>query len=286
VARAAVRILTGSTTVLLRVLGLSSTAESVFVSEDDVRYLVREGAARGVFEKVEQELIENVFRFTDTTVRELMVPRVNIKGLEVATPPEEVLSKVAAAGHSWMPVYRGSVENTVGVIGIKELVTAVVAGRRLELVELVREPVFVPESANVSRLLRELQRTRQHLAMVVDEYGGVAGLVTVEDAVGRIVGAIREKQSGPGEPSIVRLPDGAILADGAVRIEDVRRKVGISLEESPDYATIAGFILASLNTIPSLGTTMVRDGYRWTILEVDGPRIAKVKIEPMRSPQS
>jgi putative hemolysin len=279
----AVRLLTASTNVLLRVIGVSSTPESVFVSEDDVRYLVREGAARGVFEKVEQELVENVFRFTNTTVRELMVPRMKIQGLEVTTPPDEVLSKAAAIGHSWMPIYRGSVENIVGVVSIKDLLKAFVGGRRLELVDLAREPLFVPESADVSRLLRELQRMRQHLAMVVDEYGGIAGLVTVEDAVGRIVGEIRE--SDRGEAPFVRLPDGAILIDGTARVEEVTRSLGIPIEESPEYTTVAGYILTSLNTMPTVGATMTRDGYRWTVLHMDGPRIAKVKIEPVSPPQ-
>jgi putative hemolysin len=286
IAGGAVRLLTVSTNIVLRMLGISGTPQSVFVSEDEVRYLVREGAARGVFEKVEQELVENVFKFTDTTVRELMVPRVNIQGLEVTTPPDEVLSKAAAIGHSWLPVYRGSVENTVGVISIKDLLAAFVAGRRLELTELVREPVFVPESADVSRLLRELQRTRQHLAMVVDEYGGIVGLVTIDDAVGRIVGEIRERHIGPGEAVMVRLPNGSILMDGTARVEDVKRRFGIPIEESSEYATVAGFILTSLNDIPSVGATMTRDGYRWTVLQVDGPRVAKVKVEPVAPPQS
>jgi putative hemolysin len=163
--------------------------------------------------------------------------------------------------------YRGSVENTVGVVSIKDLLNAFVAGRRLELINLAREPLFVPESADVSRSLRELQRMRHHLAMVVDEYGGIVGLVTVEDAVGRIVGEIRE--SGRGEAPFVRLPDGSSL--------------GIPIEESPEYTTVAGYILTSLNAMPAVGATMTRDGYRWTVLQMDGPRIAKVKIEPVRS---
>jgi putative hemolysin len=282
-AATAVRLLTASTNALLRLLGISMTPQSVFVSEDEVRYLLREGTARGVFDKVEQELVENVFRFTDTTVRELMVPRVNIQGLEITTPPDEVLAHATAIGHSWLPVYRGSVENTVGLVSIKDLLATLVAGRPLDLVELAREPLFVPESAFVSRLLRELQRTRYHLAMVVDEYGGLVGLVTVDDVVGRIVGEIRERPDGPGETPILKLPDGGALVDGTARIDDLRRRLDIAIEESPAYTTVAGFILTALNAIPAAGTSLTRDGYRFTVVELDGPRIAKVRIEPVRS---
>jgi len=283
VAGGAVRLLTASTNVLLGVAGISSKPESVFVSEEDVRYLVREGAARGIFEKVEHELVENVFRFTDTTVRELMVPRMNIQGLEVTTPPEDVLARAAAIGHLWMPVYRGSLENTLGVVSIKDLLKAFVAGHPLELSQLAREPLFVPESADVSRLLRELQRNRQHLAIVVDEYGGIAGLVTVDDAVGRIVGEIRE--SGRADASIVRLPDGAMVIDGTTRVEELVHNLGIPIEMSSEYTTVAGFILTSLNALPAVGATLTRHGYRWTVLQMDGARIAKVKIERGSSPQ-
>jgi putative hemolysin len=149
---------------------------------------------------------------------------------------------------------------------------------------LVREPLFVPESANVSRLLRDLQRTRQHLAMVVDEYGGIVGLVTLDDAIGRIVGEIRERAGGPGEPTMARLADGSIVVDGLVRIEELKRAFGIPIEESQEYSTVAGFILTLLNTIPNVGATFTHDGHRWTVLQVEGPRIKKVKIERTGSP--
>jgi len=279
IAAGVVRILTASTNAVLRLLGVSIRPESMTVSEEEVRYLLREGAARGVFEAVEQQLVENVFDFTETTVREIMVPRVKIEGIDATTPPEEVPARVAVLGHSWLPVYRGALEHIVGVVSIKDILSAVVAGQPLELTTLAREPLFVPEIANVSRLLRELQRTRQHLAIVVDEYGSVVGLVSVEDAVGRIVGEIRERAAAPGEPAMRRLPDGSVVVDGMVRIEDLKRGCDIPVEESSDFTTVAGFILTALNAVPIAGATLTRDGYRWTVLQMEGPRIAKVKIE-------
>jgi putative hemolysin len=178
-----VRVLTMSTNGVLRAAGVGRTETSPFVSEEDVRYLVREGAAKGIFEKVEEELVHNVFEFADTTVRDIMTPRPLIQGLDVATPAAELLRRAAEIGHSRIPVYRGSVEQPVGILTMKDLIRAAAQGAPPSLSELTREPLFIPETAWISVLLREFQRHRQNLAFVVDEYGGVVGLVTLEDVL-------------------------------------------------------------------------------------------------------
>jgi len=273
-----VTFLTLSTNVVLRLLGQGATKESIFVSEEDVKYLLREGAAKGVFEKVEEELVHNVFEFADTTVREIMVPRVNVLGLVVDAPPDQVLRRVAEIGKSRIPVYRGSLEHLVGIVTIKDLFRAVAFGRPVDLAELARPPLFVPESARISALLREFQRVRQNIAVVVDEYGGLVGLVTIEDVLEEIVGEIREEDEAT--PSyMTRLPDGSYLVDAAAPLEEVREALAADLPESQDYTTLAGFMLHALQTVPTRGASVTAGGYRWTVVEMSGPRIRKVRAE-------
>jgi putative hemolysin len=273
-----ITLLTRSTNAVLRLLGQDAATQSPFVSEEDVRYLLREGAAKGVFEKVEEELVQSVFEFADTTVREIMVPRVNVLALDVDTPPDEVLRRVAEIGKSRIPVYRGSLEHPVGIVTIMDLFRAVAAGRTIVLAELARPPLFIPETARISALLREFQRSGQSIALVVDEYGGLAGLVTMEDVIEEIVGEIRsEDEATPAYVS--RLPDGSFMVDGAAPLDAIRDALGIALPESPDYTTLAGFVLHALQTVPRPGASVVAAGYRWTVVEMAGPRIRKVRVE-------
>jgi putative hemolysin len=275
---ALVRLLTASTRGVLRLLGLGQFRASPFVSEEEVRYLVTEGAAKGIFEPVEQELVHNVFEFADTTVREIMVPRVDVRALDVETPAEEVLRAATAIGHSRIPVYRESIEHPVGVVVIKDLLRCAALGEAPALRALAHPPLFVPEAARISALLTEFQRTRQNLAMVVDEYGGVAGLVTVEDVLEEIVGELREERESVS-PLLSPLPDGSYVVDAAAPIWEVREALGLPVAESPQYNTLAGYIIYALGTIPRPGASLVADGHRWTVVDVEGPRVTRVKIE-------
>jgi putative hemolysin len=276
-----VTVLTVSTRGLLRLFGQRAVARAEVTSEEDVRHLLREGAARGVFEKVEEELVHNVFEFTDTTAREVMVPRPNILGLDVATPPEQVLARVAAIGRARIPVYRGSVDTPVGILVLKDLVSCLASGQAPVLERLMRPPLFVPETVRLSVLLRELQRTRQSLALVVDEYGAVLGLVTVEDLLEEIVGDIREERESLDVPFAVRLGDGALLVDGSAPILDVRARLGLDVPESADYHTLAGFVMHALDAVPRPGASIVLAGNRLTVVDMEGPRIVKIKVQPV-----
>ena len=275
-----VRILTASTNLVLRAMGLGKTQTSPFTSEDELRYLVSEGAAQGIFERVEEELVHSVFEFADTTVREIMTPRMAVKGLDLATPPHEVVPRAAEIAHTAFPVFDGSPEQTVGVVTLKELLRAVARDEPPALAALMHPPLFVPETARISALLRELQRARYELAMVVDEYGSVVGLVTIEDVVEEIVGEIRPEGEMP-QSFIARLPDGSLLIDGLAPVDEVERALGVPLPESRDYTTVAGFLLTSLGSVPTRGTSLVAANRRWTVVETEGPRIRKIRVQPV-----
>jgi len=276
------RILTWAARLILTVIGRADAPAAPLVSEEEVKYLVREGTAQGVFEAGERDLVNRVFQFTDTPVRLVMVPRPNILGLDIETPPAEVLRHAARLGHTRLPVFRGSIENALGVVVIKDLFRCAALEQPVNLERLMHPPLFVPESAPVSAVLRQFQSSRLHLALVVDEYGQVAGLVTTEDLLEEIVGEIRDERESSRLQSVARLPDGSYMIDGTATIRDLREQVGLPLPESPDYQTVAGFLLHRLGAVPRPGTATGADGYRWTIVEMDGPRIMKVRAEPER----
>jgi putative hemolysin len=281
------RLLTRSTRAVLAVLGQRDAPTAPLVSEEEIRYLVREGATHGVLEHAESELVERVFRFTDTPVRAIMVPRIRILALDIDTPPDEVLPRVVEHGRTRLPVFRGSLDETVGVVVIKDVLREAAASRAPLLADLLHPPLFVPETARTSEVLRELQRHQQNLALVVDELGQITGLVTIEDLLEEIVGEIRDERETASLPYLSRLPDGSYLIDGTATIHDLRTQAGLPVEASVEYQTIAGFLLRVLDRVPQPGASVVRHGYVWTVLEMDGARIAKVKAErraPVRSP--
>ena len=272
-----IRVLTASTSAVLRLWGVGTVSESPFISEEEVRYLVREGAAKGIFERAEEELVHNVFEFADTTVREVMVPRPSIRGIDVATPPADVSRRVAEIGHSRIPVYRDDISRPVGILLMRDVLTACAEGRMPPVTEMLRPPMFVPEMTKISAVLRALQRQRQDMALAVDEYGSVVGLIAIRDIVEEIVGDIRD-EADPSTPQIVRVPDGALTVDGLTPIDELRA-AGVPVEDSPDYTTAAGFVITALGAIPSAGNALTHRGYRWTVLETDGPRLRTVRIE-------
>lgn len=277
------RMLTWSTRIVLTLIGQRDTPPAPLVSEEEVKYLVREGASQGVFETQESDLVHRVFQFTDTAVRHVMVPRPNIRALDITTPPEEVLKRAAELGHTRLPVHRGTLEETVGVVVIKDLFRCAAEGTTPVVEQLLHAPIFVPESTQVSDVLRTFQRSRLHLALVVDEYGQVVGLVTTEDLLEEIVGEIRDERDSPRLESVTRLPDGSYVIDGTATIRDLREQIGLPLDDSPDYQTLAGFILHRLGVVPRPGATLHAAGHRWTVVDMEGPRIMKVKAEPERA---
>jgi putative hemolysin len=210
-----------------------------------------------------------------------MVPRAEIRGLGIDTPPGEVLRRAAAIGHAHIAVYRGSVEEPVGVAMLRDIAVKALEGP-VELASVMRPPAFIPEHARVSRLLREFQRTRQHLAFVVDEYGIVQGLVSFEDVIEEIVGF--RGHGAPEEPPFAsRLDDGSYLIDGMAPAREARERLGLPLEDRPEYTTLAGFVLYTLGSVPKPGASFTAGGWTWTVVDMSGPRIEKVKVTPARA---
>ena len=276
-----------SASVILRVLGQRGSSEAVpalpVMTEEDVTSLVREGAERGIFEEVEQELIEGVFEFTDTAAREVMVPRVRIQALEVSTPPEEVTRRLVDIGHTRVPVYRGDLDHVVGVLYFKDVLRVVIENQPWTVQSLLHSPLYVPETVQISRVLRTLQQRHLNMAIVVDEHGGVAGLITIEDLLEQLVGDLPDETQPGADVAVARLPDGALVVQGNTPLWDLREHYELPVEEAPDYQTLAGMLLARLGHIPQGGESISEFGYTFTVVDMHGPRIARIKVEKRAS---
>jgi putative hemolysin len=280
----AVKVLTVSSNFLLFFSGSGAKSTEALVSEEEVKYLIREGAEKGVFDDTEREFIHSVFDFADTSVREVLTPRTEILALEVQTPCPEALHAMIENGFSRMPVYEEDLEHIIGIVHIKELLRAREQGQTASLRDFLHPAYFVPDSMQISHLLRELQVRRAHMAIVVNEFGTVIGIATIEDILEEIVGEIRDEFDVDEEQPIQELGAGVLLVEGGVTLGDLKEQHSLPFEETTSYRTIAGFLLARLERIPKGGETVTHEGYRLTIVDMDGRRIAKVRIEKLDTP--
>jgi putative hemolysin len=273
-----VRYLTASNRFVLRLLGQKGTSERAFVSEEEVLHMLREGRAQGVFDQTEQELIHSVFEFTEASVKDVMIPRPRIDAVEVETPVEQALAYIIETGKSRYPVYRNTLDEVLGILYDKDLFRLMAEKKPIVLTEILRPAFFAPETTQVSSLLKQMQKRRMPMALVVDEYGGVEGLITIEDLIEEIVGEIRDGTDREQQP-VERLRDGSYLVDASISIRDLADQHDLAFPESPEYETLAGFILAQLQRIPRGGEILTHRDWRLTIVDMDGRRIARVKIE-------
>jgi CBS domain containing-hemolysin-like protein len=215
-----------------------------------------------------------------------MVPRVRIQAFEVTTPPQEVIRKMGDIGHSRVPVYSGDLDHVIGVLYYKDVLRAIGEEQAWELRHLLHPPLFVPETVQISRLLRTLQQQHMNMAIVIDEHGGVAGLVTIEDLLEQLVGEISDEGEPDADAEIVQLPDGSLVIQGSVPLWELRERLGLPVEESSDYQTLAGLLLTRLGRIPKGGETVSEHGYIYTVVDMEGPRISRVKVEQRLPPET
>ena len=255
-------------------LSFSGTA---LITEEEIRRLVDAGEEEGVIEEDEKEMIYSIFQFGDTLAREVMVPRIDIVALEADTPLREALDVVIEAGHSRIPVYEGTIDHVVGLLYAKDLLAYLRNGEpEPSLREVLRPPYFVPETKKVDDLLREMQQRRVHIAIVVDEYGGTAGLVTVEDILEEIVGEIQDEYDAE-EPAFQKVGEGEYILDARMDLDDVNDLLGTRLPTKLGD-TLGGLIYSSLGKVPVAGDQLRVDGLLIEVLTVTGRRIRKVRV--------
>jgi putative hemolysin len=274
-----VRLLTLSTSLVLRPFGREPFTERAYITEEEVRILIKEGGKHGVFEPTEEKILQSVFEFTDMSVKEVMVPDTQMVAVQIDRSPQEVLSIIDEEQFSRYPVFGRELNDIRGILYAKDFLTTFAKTGQVDMRKIAKPPYFIPETMKISLLLREMQRRRIHMALVVDEYGGVAGLVTMEDLVEEIVGEIRDEHDI--ESPVIQLSDGTLLIDASISLRDLKEDHHIQLPESPEYETVGGFLMTALQKIPQAGDMVEIEGKRIKIVEMIGQRISKVKLEKM-----
>jgi CBS domain containing-hemolysin-like protein len=273
-------VLQRSSSAILRALGLTPPGGEMEVySEAELKMLLSRSREEGEIEEQEQEMLYKVFDFADKEVSAVMVPRPEVVALSIDLPPEEALAAVIESPYTRYPVYRDSIDQVVGILHVRDLFSAL-NDRGLEAVRLdqiLRPAHIVPETKDLAALLGEFRRTNQHMAIVVDEYGELEGIVTLEDLLEEIVGEIEDEFDLPDE-SIERLDDGRVRIHGTFPVDDFNEQFGRALPVE-DYHTIGGFVFGLLGRQPEPGDEAAHDGCRFKVLEVEGSRIERVEVE-------
>ena len=268
-----------STEVVLRGLGLQPPgAEDDVLSEAELRIVVSQSTRHGEIEEQEQEMLYKVFDFADKEASDVMVPRPEVVALSIHLPPEQALEAVMDSPYTRYPVYRESLDDVVGILHVRDLFSALRERgmHEVKIDEIVRPAHIVPETKDLAALLAEFRRTNQHMAIVVDEYGEMEGIVTLEDLLEEIVGEIEDEFDLPDE-SVEQVDDDTIRIDGTFPIDDFNERFRTDLP-AEDYHTVAGFVFGLLGRQPEVGDDISHDGLRFDVLEVEGSRINKIAV--------
>ncbi|SRR6266568_1863875 len=278
--------LSAITNFLVRLVGGEMKHRGPFVTEEELRLLVSVGEKEGVLEEEETEMIHSIFEFADTTVREVMIPRIDMVTLESDATVDQAVDLALEAGFSRIPVYEESIDEIIGVLYTKDMLKQLRQGHdTLPIRDLVRPAYFVPETKKLDDLLREIQQQRVHMVIVVDEYGSVAGLVTIEDLVEEIVGDIQDEYDRE-EKLYEQISEDEYVFDAKISIDDFNELMNTNLEDQ-DYDTLGGFLYAQLDKIPNVGDTITFQEMTFTVLSTRGRRITQVRVEiHHRSPQT
>jgi len=271
-----VKLLSFSTKALMRIFMGRMPKEPPFISEEEIKYIVTEGKNKGIFEKTEADIIHSVFEFTDTTVKKAMTPRTEIVGLEIGSNQNTILRTVTEEGYSRMPVYMENLDHIVGVIHAKDVINILQHSELIILVDIIRKPYFVPDSMKISELLREFQKRRAQMAIVLDEFGGTAGIITLEDVIEEIVGEIEDEYDEERKEVDV-LPDGSAIVKGSIPLRELNEKLKLDLPEEK-FETLNGLLINTLGRIPILDEKIELFDLNFTILEKEGHHLRKIKI--------
>lgn len=282
-----VTLLSASTDFVLRLLGKHQREDSP-ITEEEIRVLVAEGTEAGVFDKSEQDMIENVLRLEDWQLAQIMTPRADLVMVDLADSEAEQCATLAAARHSFLPVCRGGISEVVGVVPLHDLLAQQLRGEAFDIAAIMRAPVYVPLSISPLSLLETFKARREHLALVVDEYGAVQGLVTLQDVMEPLVGELEATDAGLVEdPDIVQREDGSWLLDGSLPMERFRLLFPDETDEleegGRDYQTLAGFILFLRGHVPETGEYFEWHGLRIEIVDMDRRRIDKLLVRRLEA---
>ena len=272
-------LLNGFASLILKLFGISNVGghESVH-STEELYYLLDQGKESGALDINEHELIRNVFDFNERVVKNIMVPRTKISGIELDTPKDEVVKKIIAEGYSRMPVYDDIIDKIIGIIHAKDILPLLASNKEWALADIIRKPYFVPETKKINDLLSELQQKRIQIAIVIDEFGGTAGMVTLEDIVEEIVGEIQDEYDEE-KPTVEKISDTEFIINAYATVYDVNEHLPHDLPEDEDFDTVGGLVSHAFGKIPEVGDSEECYGYLFTILKKTEQNIETIKLE-------
>ena len=281
------KLLSVSTKLVLKLLRMQTEDQEEAVTEEEIKALLKMGNESGTFDDEEREMIDSVFAFDDRTAREIMVPRRDVVVMDIGEPFDELIDEVLESRHSRIPVYEENIDNIIGVLHVKDVMIEM---RRsgldgINIRDMLHEPFFVPETKEADELFRTMQETRHHMALLVDEYGGFSGIVTIEDLVEEIMGDINEEYEEV-VPEIVPVSEDEYVLDGGILIEDLNDELGLKLE-TENYDTLSGYLIEQLGHIPAKEDRDVieSDNLVFTVEEVKDNRITKVRLKILPVPE-
>lgn len=274
-----VSLLSASTSLILRLIGIRPS-EGPSVTEEDIKVLIGQATLEGVFEPVEERMVEKIFRLSDRHVNELMTPRLEVTYIDVSDTPDILLDKIASSGYSRFPLVKGNMDEVLGLIQAKDLLMVCMQGETIDLQSIKQKAIFLPENTPAFQVLERFRETRLHMAFVLDEYGGVQGIVTPMDILKEIVGDIPDINE-VYDPDIVRRPDGSLLLDGMLtrdELKDLLKLKDLPGEGEHIYDTLGGLVMTQLGRVPTSGDSFEWQGIRFEVLDMDGRRVDKVLV--------
>jgi len=275
-----VKLISFAANAMLAPFGTRARLALPALTEEELMVLVEAGEEEGVIEEDEKEMIDSIFEFTDTVVRQVMVPRIDMVVLDHDTPVTDAVDRVMECGHSRLPVCEGNVDSIIGIVHAKDLLPILASqrGEQACLREIMRDAFFVPENKRISELLAEFRSKNQQMAVVRDEYGGTAGLVTVEDLIEEIVGEIRDEYDR--EEPLITVHDGDLwIVDARLNIDELNEQLATHLPED-EFETVGGFVFGMLGKEPELGDSVDFNGWTLTVEEKEGRRLRKIRLMP------
>ncbi|RMD95802.1 MAG: HlyC/CorC family transporter [Calditrichaeota bacterium] len=270
-------LLNAMTSGLSHLLGISS--RSLTLREEELRTLVEVGEEQGVLEKEEREMIHSIFEFRETQVKEVMIPRIDMVCIEKSATLMDLVNLIKQKGHTRIPLYEGRIDNILGIIHAKDLLPYLnQQNHEVELAQLARRALFVPEYKRIDELLKEFQKEKMHMAIVVDEYGGTAGLVTLEDILEEIVGEIQDEYDQE-TPLLRKIDENTYLVNAKIDLHDLNRELNLNLPTESDFESLGGFIFSLTGTVPKEKDVVAYKEHRFIIEKIDRNRIVQVRIE-------
>ncbi|SFC21874.1 Hemolysin, contains CBS domains [Parapedobacter composti] len=277
-------VLNGFANLLLRLMGFETNVGEAHHSSEELQYLLDQGRESGALNMAEHELIKNVFDFNERIVKNIMVPRNKISAIEMNCPVDAFIERITKDGYSRIPIYDDNIDQIIGIVHTKDILPIIAKGKELVLKNIIRKPYFIPETKKINDLMAEFQQKRIQIAIVLDEFGGTAGMVTLEDIVEELVGEIQDEYDEE-IPVVEKISDTEYMVDASANVHDVNELLPVELPESNDYDTISGLVSDLFDKIPDVGERKAYHGYNFIIMKKTQQNIEFVKLELVRKPE-